>query len=490
MKKSKIIYLIILCATFSSCGDWLSVNPQDQIKEEELYSSADGFHNQINGIYKVMSEASMYGRELSFGLIDVLAQVYNTESTAASDVREYQNAATYSFLSHDATKQLTINIWEKGYNAIANCNSVIRYAVDADSMMFRRREIERQCILGEAYALRAMLHFDILRTYAPSPVINSSGSFLSYVKDFPIHFPTPISTKEYLENVIEDLQKAHDLTKLLDSASNGIGDIRLRLELTGNDAEDRFLSYRGYRLNYYAVKALLARVYLYAGMEREALDYANQLIEVHEKSSWFSYNRKYDFTDDGNAKFYGDIIFSLYNNLQHKRFEEVNTRIDESTSSNYLTLNDYESIFGAEAKADYRALQYKLVSEDYVPIKYAEVKEGSKADKSNRMIPMLRMSEMYYIAAECLYDTDPTKAAAHLAYVRKKRGASAALPIPSKKEEFILQILNDVRREQVGEGQLFFFYKRLNLPVFTKDGKFVAPGKGFMLPIPDSNTIF
>lgn len=488
MKKNKILYLIILCLTFGSCGDWLTINPQDQVKEKELYSTAGGFYNQINGIYKVMSEGTLYGRELSFGMIDAMAQYYDMGNYSNSGNYDYRNASKFDYLVTSGIKDMTDAIWETSYNAITNCNSVINYATEADSMLFPSRETERRCILGEAYALRAMLHFDIMRLYAPSLVVNNSGSFVPYVKEFPVHIPTNVNTKEYINNVISDLLVAHDLVKSIDSLSAGVSQVNSRFEFAGNPTTGRFLSYRGYRLNFYAIKALLARVYLYAGMEREALKYANQLIELHEKSNWFTYNSKYNMTGYGNMKLYGDVIFALFNNLEYRRFEEANPIIAYN-DADYMSLLEYSSMFGSEESADMRSLQYMIESGNYVPIKYAEVKEGTSANHSNKMIPMLRMSEMYYIAAECLYNSDPVKAAANLAYVRNKRGVKAVLSTTSNKADFVQQILNDVRREQIGEGQLFFFYKRLNLPVYFSEGKYLNPGKGFILPIPDSNTI-
>lgn len=491
MKKGIILYFLILCVSLSSCGDWLTINPQDQIKERELYSYAEGYHTQINGVYKVMSEGAMYGRELSFGLIDAMAQVYDLEGNyPTSNNYGYRNAAEYSYLLNSYTKDMTVAIWEKGYNAIANCNSIIKYAEVADSMIFKNRERERLCILGEAHALRAMLQFDMMRLYAPSLAVKPTGAFLPYIKEFPVHVPGNTDTREYINNVIADLEIAHAMTRSIDSLSSGISDVASRLQFKGNATAGRFLSFRGYRLNHYAIKGLLARVYMYAGEPQKALVYAEQLIALHKNNRWFSYTSEYNVKSDGNKKMYDDVIFALYNNYQNKRFEEANPRIDETAKSDYLTFNDFSDVFNnGEDADDYRAkYQFQAVSGNKVSNKYINVIDGSKAPYSTLMIPMIRMSEMFYIAAEALYDTNKEVAMSHLKYVRGKRGVSAALPEPATKEEFMKQILNDMRRELVGEGQLFFFYKRLNRPVIGKDSKEIFPGQGFMLPIPDSNT--
>lgn len=491
MKKNKVLYFLILCVSLSSCGDWLTINPQDQIKEGELYSYAEGYYTQINGVYKVMSEGALYGREMSFGLVDVMAHVYDVEGNyTTTDSYEYRNAATYKFLLQPRLKAMTVAIWEKSYNAISNCNSIIKHAEVADSMIFKNREKERLCILGEAHALRAMLHFDMMRLYAPSLVVKPTGAFIPYVKEFPVHVPNKTETREFINNVISDLEIAHAMTRQMDSLHSNIKSINRRLEFQGDATSGRFLSFRGYRLNYYAIKGLLARVHMYAGEPEKALPYAEQIIDLHKNKRWFEYNDEYDIKTDRNQKMYDDIIFSLYNNFQHKRFEEVNPRMDESSQSDYLTFNSFTDVFNnGEEKTDYRAkYQFTTVLENKVSIKYANLSDDRKAQYSNKMIPMIRMSEMFYIAAEALYDTNKDVAISYLQYVRGKRGVSAALPEPGTKENFLKQILNDMRRELAGEGQLLFFYKRLNQPVIGKDNKEIFPGPGFMLPIPDSNT--
>lgn len=54
-----------------------------------------------------------------------------------------------------------------------------------------------------------------------------------------------------------------------------------RLEYIAS-GKDRFLGERGYRLNYYAITALLARVYLYAGNLDMAYDEAIKIINIQK----------------------------------------------------------------------------------------------------------------------------------------------------------------------------------------------------------------
>ena len=81
MKRNKIASLLLgACLTFSttSCNDWLDVVPQAQVSAEKIFSTTDGYESVLYGIYISMTEANTYGCNLTFGLMDVLAQYYTT----------------------------------------------------------------------------------------------------------------------------------------------------------------------------------------------------------------------------------------------------------------------------------------------------------------------------------------------------------------------------------------------------------------------------
>ena len=62
-----IISLMMAAISFSSCSDWLDINPSDEIKEEFLFNNGDGFQTALNGIYRQMASFSLYGSNLMFG---------------------------------------------------------------------------------------------------------------------------------------------------------------------------------------------------------------------------------------------------------------------------------------------------------------------------------------------------------------------------------------------------------------------------------------
>ena len=109
-----------------------------------------------------------------------------------------------------------------------------------------------------------------------------------------------------------------------------------------------------------------------------------------------------------------------------------------------------------------------------------------------QLIPMLRMSEVYYIAAEAIFDKNPDEAKSYLSYVKRLRGVrDTDYSAVSRKDEFIELLVNDMRREFFGEGQMLYQYKRLNhtMPAMSSYHDPVLPtDENVVLPLPDSES--
>ena len=65
-----IIGFCLLSFGLSSCSEWLDVKPKSEIKEDELFKTEQGFKDAMTGVYVLMTEAQLYGREMTFGLVD------------------------------------------------------------------------------------------------------------------------------------------------------------------------------------------------------------------------------------------------------------------------------------------------------------------------------------------------------------------------------------------------------------------------------------
>ena len=96
---------------------------------------------------------------------------------------------------------------------------------------------------------------------------------------------------------------------------------------------------------------------------------------------------------------------------------------------------------------------------------------------------MIRIPEMYYIAAEALLESEPVAALELYNKVRVHRGLEALAD-----KTLSVELINDERyKEMIGEGQTYFNMKRQNLPIVSHDGKTTyQPVDGiYAIPVPD-----
>ena len=105
-------------------------------------------------------------------------------------------------------------------------------------------------------------------------------------------------------------------------------------------------------------------------------------------------------------------------------------------------------------------------------------------------MPVLPWSEMYYIAAEASLNTDSRQAVRYLNTVRNNRyldfdPLDENLPVTQIQNE----IYKEYRKELVGEGQLFYYYKRLNFASIP--GSAVSGSDDiYVLPMPENEVEF
>ena len=491
----KILYIfsIIFVLACTSCNSWLEVTPQDTVDEDQLFATGDGYRNVLNGIYKQMATSSMYGQELSWGMLDVMGQLYQTRGFHSSSAY-YKLATGYNY-EDQYVKPIIQTIWSQAYNSIANCNSILSKIDATDSSLFRSRNHEKMLIKGEALALRAFLHFDMLRLFAPAPVANDSKADIPYFTIYPSTFEPDRSIKEVLERVIKDLEEAKNLVAPHDT-------LDWRMMLTdghridyGRGAkeanQDLFFKYRGFHLNYLAICAQLARVYNYMGeldatYYQKSYDMAEHVITFELDPGGYYPNlvfTSYYYTDE-NKKRYEEVLFCLSNQKLMEDYASLTT----GTSSTVFYLQN--SLF--DDNGDVRLTNMVKTSGNYQVCTKNIAPDGEIGDYQNcqDMLPMIRLSELYYIQAEHLCrQGDIAGAVQKIDVVRRARNCqTGSYGEMSKRikdlDTFKKEIIKEALRDFMQEGQAFFYYKRLG--VSPKDGVQAA---NLVFPKPDNETI-
>lgn len=528
------IFLLLALFSFASCSDWLDIEPDGQATNDKLTETGDGYRTMLSGVYKAMTSANLYGVELQFGLVDCIAQEYDWSwyQISGGSPTAYQNARNFNYSNIDLRDKIDA-IWKAGYNVIANTNNLIQNIQNENTDKFADGEMERDMILGEAYACRGLMHFDLCRLFAPAPVENESGNYLPYVDTYPNIQPNSIDVKTYLEKVVADLKKGQELTARFDTTALGMSmnssansrfyaqfDSGMEGETAPGQVDD-FYKGRGYRLNYYAITALLARVYQYMGQDDLAYECANKVFEfkakgingnelsMFTKDDWYTLQLAGEnFNTREDIKTVSNLIFALYN---EESYEDYNlaTLFQKDALENgnpqwfVINLEGQEYFKNSQTKEDefsedYRS-KYLLFSPDYRIFEGERYRLSGKwycsenqvlRTKNLQTLPIIRATEMRYIIAEHeARSGNFDKAYEWLEQIRSARGLYTPLTVKRSLEDFLADMIRDAQREWLSEGQLFYLYKRLGAKVKIGSEYRKLNKSEYMLPIPDNQNM-
>ncbi|MFC3198628.1 RagB/SusD family nutrient uptake outer membrane protein [Parapedobacter deserti] len=493
MKKT-IIPFAVLLLTLTSCRQWLDVRPETEVDRHLLFSSQEGFQEALLGVYTRCTDNALYGRELTVGTPEVLIQNYNI---SANDPLRYMQTRNFQYDNGDFIRRKD-GIWRGLYHAIANCNLILEH-IDEQERIFAPGYYA--LIKGETLALRAYLHFDALRLFAPAFAVSPNANAIPYVTSYS-NMPTAMSSvSAVLDSAIRDLQAAKAL--LVDEpirASSYIAAYPLNAngtpgpELTNHDL---FLQNRRHRMNYYAVCGTLARAYLYKQDKLNAYENAMEVM----LSNKFPFTASSDFLavdeDKRDRILYTELVFAWY--IPRKNHDLNTNWFRTGTAGMHLLQEAAQTIYetSGAGSTDLRYRQWlSTVGVNNVYIseihKYRRnpLSNENNANRHYLMAPALRLSELYYIAAECTYESNPELATQYIDAVRRNRGIDQPLSVANA-VEFEEELVKEYRKELFAEGQLFYTHKRLNRPFRNLQGVVIAPSNLiFVLPLPDDEIIY
>lgn len=473
--------MILACSTMMvSCDSWLEVKPYDKISEGELQKSEEGYQKMLNGIYIDLNSDALYGQSLSVEMIEVMGGAYAI-GTDNSVWGNYKDLSNYQYGTEYWRNRLD-QTWNKAYALILNCNKILEN-IDQNQDLFTGDNY--YAVKGEALALRAMLHFDMLRLFGPVYAKDSDKKAIPYYNK-QTNSPEPILTaKEVAEKVVADLEEARILLANDPVKTEGT------LMSGSQDGTSNFMRYRALRLNFYAVEALLARVNLYMGNKTEAFKYATDVIKTADQGIFPFVDKSLVIGSpaDPDRIFSSEVLFALTNTSRskiHKNFYDPSRlpnyvfRMDDNLMSN-IVYGGAATTGGYQDDYRYRANWIATGSNRYF-YKYSDMVANGSIQ--NTMIPMIRLGEMFLIAAESQSD-NLANGVQYVNALRRNRGVAnlQTLTPDLLKYEYI--------RELYGEGQLFYLYKRLNSDIITSSNANKNPKASdliFVVPLPDSET--
>lgn len=483
-KTKNILILIFSIIVTTSCENYLDVTSSTEIDSDEQFASENGFKDALLGVYIGMTAPELYSKDMTWNIIDLLGQQYAPLTSPA----QYDEIQQYKYKTTSSSRQIGA-LWKKSYNIIANINNTLgnletkREVLDA---------INYSIIKGELLGLRAFIHFDLMRLYGYGNIANRSditGKYaIPYVTKYTNDLTPQLSYMDTFERMKNDIDQALELLKEDPIYPNS----ERSANYYENVNREGFYNKREQRMNYYAVKALQARMLIWQG----GMENMNAARLAAEEVIGYSFAQlivsdSYPVSLD--PILYPEILFSL--NVMG--FEDiVNRYLDANNASNYdalymatSTANQiYETSNVNIGIADIR---YNTLLDAQTP-GFVSIKlfHNGKNTNANQM-PLIKLPEMYYIAAEYYIDTDLAKAIEYLNIVRSSRGIIEEIPLTADVDTVKNELFKEYRKEYVSEGQLFFYYKRVGatsipgLSVNTVVGDAI-----YLLPYPDSELQF
>lgn len=492
MKQILFILLIAFCA--ASCNDWLDVRPETEQKDYDQFSTVDGFFDMLVGTYMEMAAAEAYGERLTISNVESLAnQWYMPESNLNYSRLDDWELSAHDF-SGDNARTAIAAFYAQLFRVIANANLVIKYAdeqgdVFADTTM-------RNVVQGEAYAIRAYCQLDVLRLFGQLPQGGSRQVQLPYSYTTSIYeMPAYYDYAAYVERLKADIAQAERLLAAGDpileySFSALAGD--------NEDVADNHLLYRQFRLNYWAVRALRARMHLYLGETAEAYAVAAEIINAKDPEGnpvremtgaediangyrlcpnecLFALS-KYDIMDNTIGFLGGgesDAVYSTGSSLGLSMARLNALFAGEITSSH----NRYQNCWNKNARDNSNQPNWALTS------KYWWNEDTEETMLNCQLVPMLRMSEVYLIGMEVSADLVEVNAWYKAYMVQHNVGTSTDF---ASLEDARTWARAEYNREFIAEGQAFYTYKRVAAPTMIGVPDRTMTEADYILPLPDT----
>ncbi|RAV28878.1 RagB/SusD family nutrient uptake outer membrane protein [Sinomicrobium soli] len=449
--KNTICSLLIVLAA-SSCGsDFLDIEPEQNVSSEQAITDINTLRTAINGVYSKLQSSDYYGRSM-YVIPELMADNLYLSSR---NTGRYLDHESFAVTEEDSYSD---GLWNLMYEVIVNATKAIDGGESLEAVTDgQQQEIDQ--LVGEAYALRALAHFDLVRLFAqPYNFTADAGHdgvpVIARSEDNEIA-PSRNTVKEVYDQVNSDLETA--IHKMTEERKNG-------------------------RFTIYAAKALAARAYLYQENYEMAITLSTDVLE----------NGGYTLVPNGS---YPELWSEAFNS--ESIFEVVNTVADNAGTNSIGHFFDpagyadalvpeelYELYDSGDARLEAINRGSKTGAEDDALFVY-KFPNGTSWDDNMKV---LRLAEQYLIRAEAYAKTDKPDLARDDLMAVVNRADPGAAGVTGSGQGLVDRILEERRKELAFEGHRLFDLNRNKKDVRIIQSENVLevayPNDKFILPIP------
>lgn len=202
--KIKTILISLMTISIVSCKKYLDIVPKTQVTENIFFKSASDFEQAVNGIYAPLQ--GIYESHWNLG------SQHSDNTFFAYDVgqrggQQREDFATFNVQSNNT--YLSDN-WSENFLIISRANSVLN---KINEVSFD--ETEKNNLKGQAYFLRALAYYDLVRNFGDVPL------FTAPVSSYTGAFKDRSKVDDVYKQIISDADSAAQLLPPKSSQSPG-----------------------------------------------------------------------------------------------------------------------------------------------------------------------------------------------------------------------------------------------------------------------------
>lgn len=434
MSNRLIKYLTILSAgviLISSCAKKIEIEPEFVLDGSSPLATLEQAENVLTGAYNGLVQGGYYDATAVQGTGGSFSEYVDMMSDNLIESREslgnFRGIAEWTYVSN--TDDIVVT-WQAAYSIISATNIILR---DIDRLSVENPKKANR-LRGQALALRAHVHFDLLRYFATTFDRNSGEPGVPYMKTFDVKAkPARNTVKEVYDNLFADLAAAATALSDIDEPVND--DERSKIDLMG-------------------VRAMQARMNLYASQWQEAINAANPVIAAFPLAPIDEF--PLIWTDEVTTEVVWSVSFATvtdgvpYDNVYFVRSDRSEFKPAAQLLALYDQANDIR-FYSYFANVSGRTVVAKHIGRDF-------------ASNFNGVVnwKAYRVAEMYLIRAEAAYRLNrETDARNDLNAIRTAR-IDGFTPGTETGTALLNAILLERRKELAFEGDRFFDLKRLN----------------------------
>jgi len=412
--KNMIVTTVLFLSLASCEKSFLELKPPTSLTPEFALATEADLQVALRGAYAGLKSTALYGRSLMV-LGDMMAD--NTYQSALNTNR-YTNFNLYNYLVTDGD---VAGLWNASYTVILRANNIINSPI-ADNANIQQ-------IKGEAYAIRALAYFNLVR-YFGSP----------YTLD-PSKLGVPIITT-YQADLKPERAKIADVYTLINKDLTQA--FTLMTKFTNSS-----------QFSKYSAKALQAKVYLAMGDKTNAKTAA---LDVITNSGFTA------ISSAAHTGYWAGVAprTDKVETLLEISFDAVANNAFDALSYIYLQSGNYgdmlcsSELYDLFETTDVRKSLYATGIRGGLASVFVNKYSSFTGDHSDTKV--IRMSEMYLIAAEASYPSNTADALKYVNEVTSRRGATA---IASSGSALLEDIITERRKELAFEGERYLDMQRL-----------------------------